>query len=198
MALSGRYEKKMPAILNFFGNVVLGGTMAFIARRSIAARRELLSWPLLFVLAFEAVIVTPIATYLFRFYPQWSMLYGFDPQVFTGLDRFVGLLSLVAIVLNFLGVVGGYMMVRLGLITDTAWMWGGPFALSGLVALYVILFYADRIIYVGDYDSFSNGGARFFLATTPGWMGILLFVSAGAFLWWVRMRYGRRDPSFLF
>jgi len=187
----------MPAILNLVGNLALGASIAFIARRSQSFRTELVAWPLLFALAFEGVIVTPIATYLFRFYPQWSMLYGFDPQVFPGVDRFIGLLSLAIVVLNFSAVLAGYYLVRIGLARERQWIWISPFATSGLVTLYVILFYAERIIYIGDFDSYSSSLAPFFLTTLPGCIGVLLYAFAGAFLLWVNARYSHRDPSFL-
>src|SRR5512145_2073632 len=98
----------MPALINIAANLVFGGSLAYVTRRSPAVRRELTSWALIFLVAFEALVFTPVATYLFRFYPQWSMLYWFDPQVLPGIERWLGALSALAVLLNFGAAVGGF------------------------------------------------------------------------------------------
>ena len=72
-----------------------GASAAIVAVRDagVALPQLVVADPLL---AFQAIVVTPIATLLFRFYPQWSMFYWFDPQIFPELDAYTGMLSAVS------------------------------------------------------------------------------------------------------
>src|SRR6478672_9560650 len=102
----------MPVLINLAVNVVLGASGVLALRKSPALRQGFLSWQLLLLTAFEALVFTPVATYLFRFYPQWSMLYLFDPQLYPDLERWLSVLSALIITLNFAALVGGYALAR--------------------------------------------------------------------------------------
>ncbi|MEK7705038.1 MAG: hypothetical protein AAB426_08775 [Myxococcota bacterium] len=185
----------MPAIVNTAANLLLGASMALVTRRSQAVRQELLSWPLLLLLAFEAAVVTPVATYLFRFNPQWSLLYGFDPQIFPMFARAVGWLSLVAILLNFVAVGGAFLLARAGLLTGQRWFYLAPLACGGAVILYVLVRYPDRLVLIGEYDAFWHGEAVLFLRRLAGWLGLLMYGAGVSLVVWVHRRYGDRDPQ---
>ncbi|MBI3180267.1 MAG: hypothetical protein HYZ27_11440, partial [Deltaproteobacteria bacterium] len=120
----------MPALINVAGNLVLGAAAVLAVRRSPALRQHPVSWSLLVLLAFEAVVVTPVTTYLFRFYPQWSMLYWFDPQLFPDLQSWFGLLSLAAVLLNGLAAVCGYFIARYGVKIGRLWPMELPIAVG--------------------------------------------------------------------
>lgn len=185
----------MPALVNACANVAMGGAFALIARRSAAMKEELLAWPLLFLLAFEGVCITPVATYLFRFYPQWSMLYWFDPQIFSGLEEWIGALGALAILINVGGAIGGYAAGREGIRSGRRWLTYLPVGVGGGGVLLLLWLFGHRVIYVGDYDAYWRGEADFFLLRAPGLIGTALYVAGAAFVRWLHLRFGQRDPS---
>src|SRR5690606_29675259 len=140
----------MPALLNVCANLILGSAVAHLSRRSEAMRNELLAWPLLFLLIFQAAVATPVVTYLFRFYPQWSMFYWFDPQIFTTFDRWVGTLAAVAVVANFASMVLGYAVVRRGLTAGPQWLRLLPGATALVLMALMTWQFWERIAFVGD------------------------------------------------
>ena len=185
----------MPAVLNFAANLVLGGAVVLALQKSRALRRDLLSWPLLVLIAFEALVFTPIATYLFRFYPQWSMLYLFDPQIFPELDNWIGLLSLSAVLLNFAGVLFGFYATRDGVLRDKRWLtYCAPGTGAGL-ALLCFAFFAKRIVFLGDFDAFWQGTANLAVTKLAGWLGLLLYVSGALFVTFLHRRFADHDPK---
>ncbi len=185
----------MPAVVNFAANLVLGGAVPLVLRRSPAIRRELTSWALLALVGFEAFVFTPVATYLFRFYPQWSMLYIFDPQIFPELDNWVGVLSFVAVLANFGAVLGGFYATREGLLRGERWLvWLAP-GLGAAIALFVFVFFGKRVVFMGDYDAFWQGNADIFLARVGGWIGLLLYGGSALFVSFLHTRFADHDPS---
>jgi hypothetical protein len=187
----------MPAVINIAANLLLGAGLALALRRSPAQRQELLSWPLLCLLAFEALVVTPVATYLFRFYPQWSMLYWFDPQIFTELERWVGPLSGVAVLLNFAAALGGYVLARRGIITDTKWMVTAPITGATVTLILCTWLFGRRIAFIGDYDAFWSGHADLIFLRTPGIIGVGTYLLGIVFVVWLHARFRDHDPSLI-
>ena len=187
----------MPALLNIAANVIFGGVLALVARHSPGQRNSVLAWPLLFLLAFEAVLFTPVATYLFRFYPQWSMLYWFDPQLVPNLENWVGSLSALAICMNFGGALGGYLLTRAAVVRGRLWVGAIPVVVGALAFLYLLVIFGDRIAFIGDYDAFWTGDASLIFKRFPGWLGLLSYLSAFLFLLWVHTRFADHDPTIL-
>jgi hypothetical protein len=187
----------MPVLINIAANLLLGAAAVLAVPRSPALRAHFLSWQLLFVTAFEAVVVTPISTYLFRFYPQWSMLYLFDPQLYPDLERWVSLLSALVIALNFAALVGGYAVARHGLLHRKRSLQNAPLVAGGLIIAFTLLFFGDRIALLGDFDAFWTGGATFSLRRLAGWIGLSMYAAAAGYVLWVRRRFQRHDPSIL-
>lgn len=187
----------MPALINLAANALLGVAFARLARQSPAGRQSLLSWPLLFATAFEALVFTPIATYLFRFYPQWSLLYWFDPQLYPDLERWIGLLSAGAVMLNFAALVGSYALARRGLQQRKDWQWITPAVVGGVMIVLVLILFGDRVVLIGDFDAYVQGSASLIFKRFAGWMGVLLYASTIGFTLWVQRRFAHHDPSLL-
>jgi len=185
----------MPAVINFAANLALGGGLAWVARRSPAVRRDFVSWALVFLVGFEAVVVTPVSTFLFRFYPQWSMLYAFDPQVFPNLDTWIGPLSLLAVLVNFAAALLGFFITRGGVVRGSRWLCFTPWAAGALIVIACAALYGERLVYIGDYDAFWQGTADLFLLRVGGWVGLALYVCSALFVRWVQRRFHDHDPS---
>lgn len=185
----------MPAIINFAANLILGGAVALALQRSPAVRRELMSWAFLALIGFEALVFTPVATYLFRFYPQWSMLYVFDPQMFPELEAWIGVLSLVAVLVNFAGAVGGFYATREGLLRRRRWLTYAAPGFGGAVVLLTLAVFGKRVVFMGDYDAYWQGNADVFLARLGGWVGLLLYGGSALFVAFLRTRFSDHDPK---
>ncbi len=185
----------MPAAINVAANFALGGALVLVLKASPAIRREMVSWGLLFLLFFEALVFTPVAVYLFRFYPQWSMLYWFDPQMFPRLDNWIGLLSFLATALNFAAAVVGFALARLGIIIGQRWLAWGPALVGVACVLLMIVAYGDRVAFIGDYDAFWQGTADLLFKRLAGWIGLGGYAAAVGFLFWVRSRFADHDPT---
>lgn len=185
----------MPAVLNFAVNLALGSFVVLVLQRSPALRRDRMSWPVLTLVIFEALLFTPVATYLFRFYPQWSMLYLFDPQIFPALDNWVGFLSLVAVLMNFVCVLGGFYTTREGLLRDKRWLTYGALVAAGVVVLLCFVLFGKRVAFIGDYDAYWQGNAELFLVRLAGWVGLALYASAAGLVLFLRSRFADHDPK---
>ena len=172
----------MPAVINVATNLMLGGATALVSRKSPAQRARWADWPLLLLLAFEAAIFTPTATYIFRFYPQWSLLYWFDPQVYTPLTRWVGWLSAAAVAGNFAAAIGGYVAARRAVIAKKSWLAAGPLLLGAAGLLTTLFLFGDRVAAIGDHDAFWHGRAAALFSCLPGWIALFLQLSTIAFV----------------
>ena len=187
----------MPVIVNIGANLLFGAGLVLAVRRSPALEQNFINWSFFFLVAFEAVVFTPAATYLFRFYPQWSMLYWFDPQIFPALDQWIGWLSALAILLNFGAALLGYAVARVGVVARQAWLSTLPLAIAAALVVYVSVAFGERVIYIGDYDAFWHGSADLLFTRLAGWVGIITYVAAVAFVVWTHRRFADHDPTIL-
>lgn len=181
----------MPALVNVAANLLLGAALAFAVRNSDDMRDEPLSVAFLLLLGFEALVMTPIATLLFRFYPQWSMFYWFDPQLFPDLETWTGPLSAIAVTLDVAAACGGFLAVRFALNRGPAPLVWAPFAVGGAMIVLILAMFGRRVVFLGDYDEFWQGHAHLLIGRLAGWIGIALYAAAVGFVWYVR----RREPS---
>ena len=185
----------MPVIINIASNLILGAALPLGVRSSQALRQDFVCWQLLFLTAFEAAVFTPLSTYLFRFYPQWSLLYAFDPQLYPELDRWIGLMTGGAVLLNFGAVILGFALARAGILTGKKWLWAAPLAAGAAVWTVVLLGGGDRILFIGDFDAFWAGNNPILYKRFAGWVGMLLYIATGGFVLWVRRRFAQHDPA---
>ncbi|MBN1960925.1 MAG: hypothetical protein JW841_08255 [Deltaproteobacteria bacterium] len=186
----------MPILLNFAVNIGLGGLIVLSLQRSPALHREFISWPLLALILFESLFFTPLATYLFRFYPQWSMLYLFDPQIFPQLEHWFGFISFLAVLLNYLGAIAGFFITRKGVLLGKTWLAYLSTIIAGLIILIGSIIFNKRLIFIGEYDAFWQDQAALFVTQLAGWLGILMYISVAAFILLLRSRFANHDPKF--
>ncbi len=187
----------MPALINLALNILLGAGVVLVLRRSQALHDQLLSWAFFVLLAFEMLLVTPITAYLFRFYPQWSMLYLFDPQIYADLDRAYGWMSLLAVLLNVVAGIAGFVALRMSLITRQTWIAASAIGCAIGLLLTVAFLHGERVIFIGDYDEFWQGNALFLLRTLPGWLGLWLYLLAGLLVYGLHRYFADHDPRLL-
>ena len=187
----------MPVLINIAADLVLGSAMAWAARHSPAMQKSWLSWSTLALLAFEAICVTPMATFAFRFYPEWSTLYFIDPQAFPQFPHWVGWLSAIAILINFLCAMAGYLTTRAGILEDNKAMAYGALTTGASALVFMCVIFNGRIFFVGNYESFLAGEAELLVTTTIGIVGVLVYGLAAGYISWLRNSFAESDPSFL-
>lgn len=187
----------MPILLNCISNFALGASLAWVLRhnRAIANGRE---WPLYFLATFEAFIVTPVTTYLVRFYPQWSTSYIFDPQIFPRWERWVSLLALATVALNFVAAIGGYRLCRSALLRHGGRPWPYPLGLVATAWWVVALVLMGReIVALGDYDSHWLEQNPLWVKAPAAVVTLATYVGGMVFVWWVKRQYRERQFDFM-
>ena len=185
----------MPILMNLCINVLLGSSIAMTARKSAAMKENWLSWSSLAMLTFQALCMTPMATFAFRFYPDWSMLYLLDPEVFPRFPYWVGWLSLAVIALNFATATIAYLITRRAILNESGRWSLAPF-ITGTSALLVLLaLFHKRIFFIGDYEAFLAGEAQLILKTVVGLSGVLVYGLAIGFVAWLAKRFSEADPK---
>ena len=186
----------MPVAINIAANLIFGASIAWVARRSQTLHENWLNWSSLMLFAFEAVLITPATTYLFRFYPHWSTFYVFDPQKFPALQDWLGWLSLLVILLNFGAALLGYLMARSGIVSSSTSQTILPVLIgTAFIGLLSSLLF-ERVFFIAEYDSFWEGDTAMLLSQAPGVVGLLLYTLSAAFVLWMHVRFGDQEPSF--
>ena len=177
--------------------MLFGVAIAVVSQKSPAIKITVFNWALLSALAFEALLFTPVATYLFRFYPHWSMLYLFDPQIFPQLESYYSAISVLIVLLNFIGLLFGYIFARISFLKKQYFriLLIMLFVIGGMAAVGSVFF--DRIILIGDFDEYWRGEAVPFYTIMPGYMTCGLYVLTLSFVLWVKRRFWERDPVVL-
>ncbi|MEL6548230.1 MAG: hypothetical protein AAFQ82_26620, partial [Myxococcota bacterium] len=176
----------MPAVFNFGAHVLLGSFLALSARNSERFRQELVSWPLILLFGFHALVAAPSGTYLFRFFPQWSMLYAFDPQVVPELEDWIGLLSGGVVLLNLVCGVFGLVVTRLGVLRGSRALEILPISLALLSWALLFTVYGERTFWVGTYDAYWQDEAALLFTTLPGILGLGTYLAGIGFIVWIR------------
>jgi len=172
----------MPALINIWGHFLLGIVVAHLARHQLLRPKSLLSPALIYLLAFQGLLSIPVCTYLSHFFPHWTLLYFFDPQIFPRLYHFPGILSFVLVFLNTLAAFAGFFIYRHALIIQQRGIWLAPAGLSSICIFIVFFRYYHRIFFVGDHTTYWQGEAYFWLAHVSGWLGLSMIMSAALLL----------------
>ena len=186
----------MPVAINIAANLILGGAIAWAARRSETLQESWLNWSTLFLCAFEALLVTPATTYLFRFYPHWSTFYLFDPREFPAIEDWLGWLSVIVMSLNFLAAIVGYLMTRHGILKESLFHMLLPILLGTLTIAVLTTILYERVFFIGGYDTFWEGDSAILMSQAPGIVGTLLYLFAAGFVAWIHIRFGEQEPKF--
>lgn len=187
----------MPVVIHWAFNFMLGVCTARAVRGAPGLHVGRAPWPLLFLTAFEGIFVTPLVTYLFRYWPAWSMFYLFDPAAYPMLDSFIGLLSAAVVAVDFLLMWLGFVCGRTSVTpAHGRWLQWPSIACAGITGL-CLAYLGDRMAFAGDYDTFWRGEAPLWLSTPAGWVSLALFGGALCFVLVLRQRFAQRDPVFL-
>ncbi len=168
----------MPALINIWGHFLLGIIVAHLSRAQLLRSDSRLSPALLYLLGFQGLLSIPVCTYLSHFFPHWTLLYFFDPQIFTHLYHFPGTLSFALVSLNTLAAFAGFFIYRRALNLQQRFFWLIPLVLSSICILIIFFNYHHRIFFVGNHTTYWQGDAHFYLAHISGWLGVSMLAAA--------------------
>tara|TARA_B100000959_G_scaffold225390_1_gene239500 strand:+ start:59 stop:607 length:549 start_codon:yes stop_codon:yes gene_type:complete len=176
----------MPAIINIWGHFSLGVVLAYVARHQLLRAKSSLTPALIYLLAFQVILSIPVCAYLSHFFPHWTLLYFFDPQIFINLYQFPGILSFTLICLNTMAALLGFFLFRQSLKHQQKVFWAGPLTLSSATILILFVQYYHRIFFIGNHATYWQGGAKFWLAHISGWLGLSMMLAGFVLLVWLR------------
>jgi hypothetical protein len=169
--------------------VVLGLAFASAAVNQFREGRSPWGRELLAVLSFEAIVLWPVAIYLYLVHPDWSWMYWVDP---ASLPR--GLLGLVLaawLVALLGGYLGGWALIRRRG-QRSAWVALGAGAATWLTAVLVA---HARISRYGTYAAFHQGKAVPLGTVKLAWVLpaiVIGVIAAAAAVGWTLYSQGRR------
>ena len=184
----------MPIIINWAANVLFGWAAVMLARRSKELQQGALGWIMLLLISYESLIFTPIAVYLFRFYPYWSTHYLFDPDIYPRFYYWVFGFSALVVAGNYLLLIGTYLAARWLVLRNQLFLaWLPPLvALASIVV--VVISYGSRLLRLADYYEYWGGGGSPILTQPAGLAGFGSLLGMVLILVFIR-RLFRHTPS---
>jgi hypothetical protein len=186
----------MPLLMNFGINIIFGASMALVGRQSLAMKEDLISWPLVFVVAFESLIMTPVCTFQLQFFPQWSLFYWFDPQLFPSLHDILSKASFLIILFNFLGALFGLAITRRGVVENSR-------IYRAICPMIGLFFFSLGILLLWPQTSPRTTTDSYWyhndplILGWPGWMGLACYLLGFLFVLWSYSRFSSQDPQWL-
>jgi hypothetical protein len=167
------------------------GALAAWRARSAPDYDEDVSWPLITLALFCAVVVAPVTAYQFCFHHAWSVLYVLDPQLYPGVAAWRGRLAFVVALCNLASVYGGFLATRRGVRHgSTLWTRAAPCGSAALIAG-TLLVASQRVAYVGSFAEFWSAQAVVLPLSAAGWVALVECLLAAGFL----AALGRRYPA---
>lgn len=187
----------MPALFHLVAHALLGSLLAWCSRAAPRGQQRLLGWPLFVGLTYAVGVLLPVAAWQFRFYPDFSLSYAFDPVLYPWVEGQVGWLGLGACLANLAAAVLAYASTRLGLRTGRAFLAALVPALALGAGTYGAWHFGAESLALGDYAAFWRGQARPWTETPVGAAAALAYALALVGLRFGERRWHGRDPGLL-
>lgn len=185
----------MPALFHLVLHGLLGSLLAWSFRGAPRAQARVLAWPLFFGLAYAVLVLLPICAYQFRFYPDFSLSYAYDPVLYPWATGEVTLLCLAANLAYVLALVLAYASTRFGLAQNRRLLAAAAPACAILLAAWATVMLAGRNLALGDYASFWRGNTVAWTTTPSGILAALAYLMALLGLRAGERRWRNKDPA---
>lgn len=180
----------MPALINAAANLMFGSLVARATYDPAAPREGVMTWPLVMLIVFHSLVLVPAGSFLFRFYPDWSTHYAFDPRVFVELKQWLGTLAFASVALNLLMAVLGYSCGLWGMHRGKSISQHAGLIVGAVVIVGALSQFWQRVVWVGGYDAYWQREAKLLLNHPAGWVGLSAYVAAFVFFRWLKKRHG--------
>lgn len=172
----------MPLYLNVF----LSFALAVVWVKRLETRRHMLghflSWPLILGMLFQAVVLTPIQSFHFRFHHDWSLGYAIDPDLHPAFDQYLALWAFLAALIPLGAAFLGHWVGRIPIEKPKSKTPLIVLSATAAVALSLTLFLWREWLHIGTYEQFFQGEAHFLFFSATGIFGILQLVASAAFV----------------
>ncbi len=182
-------------------NVILSFVMPLLWAERLKSRpwlfEHFLSWPLITVVGFQAIVLTPIQSFHLRFHHDWATGYLVDPDLHPAIDTYLTWWSLLAAFALLGAALLGYFLGRIPFEKPKSKARQIALIATAVVSVIVLLLLRHELFHLGEYSDYFSGETRFLLATPTGIMGVLQLAACGAFLFYVPRLMDRipRDSS---
>lgn len=172
-----------------------GCVYALSGRGKITAGEFMGRW-VLAALVFHSVVFTPSFLYAVVFYPDWSVMYFFEPLALRPFAWVGWLYSAGALVLSFGLLLAGFSYGRKRVLGGN-----GPSAVTIVTFIYVVaavvmVILYRRTLFLGTLSQYHGSGTRFLFSRPLGFVlaWYLLMIPASIWFW---KRLFARKPSHL-
>lgn len=146
--------------------------------------QHFISWPLIASVAFQAIVLTPLQSFQFKFHHDWALGYLIDPDLHPAVDSFLTLWTLTAALLNFGACLLGHWLARMPFEKPKMQIRKHALISAGVIALVVAVLLRNELLHIGEYDEFFAGDGKLLLLTPTGLMGLVELGLSGAFVWY--------------
>ena len=172
------------------------GCIYALSGRDKINEEEFMGRWVLAALVFHSVVFTPSFLYAVVFYPDWAVMYLFEPLALPPFSWMGWILSAVALVLSFAFLLAGFSYGRKRVLEGK-----GPSAVTIVTFIYVVaaavmVVLFRRTLSLGTLAQYRGEGARFLFSRPLGFVFAGYLLSIPASIWFWRRLFARK-PSHL-
>ncbi|MCC6807560.1 MAG: hypothetical protein IT381_09055 [Deltaproteobacteria bacterium] len=185
----------------FYLNLILSFVMPILWGERLRDRpwlfEHFLSWPLITSIGFQAMVLTPIQSFHFRFHHDWSLGYLVDPDLHPAVDTYLTFWSLLAAILLLGAALTGYLVARIPFEKPKSNARKIALGAAAVVTVLLVAIMRHELFFIGEYGEYYGGETRFLLLTPTGILGVVQLVACAAFLFFAPRLLDRipRDSS---
>ena len=167
-------------------NLILSFAMPLLWAERLKSRpwlfEHFLSWPLITVVGFQAIVLTPIQSFQLRFHHDWATGYLVDPDLHPAIDTYLTWWSLLAAFVLLGLALLSYAIARIPFDKPRSRARQFTLVVTGIVTIVVVTLLRHELVRVGEYSDYFTGETRLLLMTPTGIVGIVQLAACGAFL----------------
>jgi hypothetical protein len=184
----------MPVPVNWGLNILLGWAAVLLTRHSDELRDSAWNVTMLIMIAFESVLFTPVAVYLFRFHPDWSLHYLLDPQIYPRLRYWAFGISALVVVSNYVCLIASFLVARFFELRGHTLLRFAPAVLGGGLVLTDLVAAWPKIVRLAEFETYWRGGGELLIAHPAGIIGLGLVLACGMLLYLMKRFYPGASP----
>ena len=183
----------MNLYFSFASSFATGCIYALSGRGKINAEEFMGRWTLA-VLVYHSVVFTPAFLYAVVFYPDWSVMYFFEPLAVAPLSSMSWLYSAAALALSFVLVMAGFSYGRSRVLSAK-----GPSAVTIIAFIYLVAAGVMAVLYrrtlhLGSLAQYRGEGTRFLFSRPLGYVFGAYLLSIPVSVWFWKRLFARK-PS---
>lgn len=173
---------------------IIGLAIVILCSRQVAAAsRSVLNRYFLGAVMFETFFYVPIGIYLYYFHLDWSWMYFFNPAESS--PSTIKTLGILAVATYMLALVAGFQVGQFLIRRDKEKTALRILIVSVAILALFCLATINRLLFIGDYESWSNGLATLLLKHRVGYINLAMAVCGGAALFFMIASFRSESPA---